>query len=163
MADPKLKHSVLDRLVEADRKWDGTRPTSWSDSLDLVKKTLLRDLQWILNTRQISEPADEPFELLKESVYNFGLPDITALSASSSETPARLRRYIEDAIEMFEPRLTDVRVTLSSPGGSKDRRVQFLIEADLRVDPDPERVEFDTVLEVSSGKFAVSSHHGAHD
>jgi len=163
MADPQLKHSVLDRLVQSDRKWDGTRPTGWGESLDVVKRSLLRDLQWILNTRQTSQPAEAPHGLLRKSVYNFGLPDITVLSATSSETPGRLRRFIEDAIETFEPRLTDVRVTLSSSGDTKDRRVQFLIEADLNVDPDPERVEFDTVLEVSSGKFAVSSHYDAND
>jgi len=153
----------LDRLIGSDRRWDGTRPQSWSESLDLVKRSLLRDLQWILNTRQISEPIGEPYELLSESFINFGLPDITALSADSAETPARLRRYIEDAIEAFEPRLTDVRVTLSDRGGSRDRRVQFLIEAELQMDPDPERVEFDTVLEVSSGKFSVSSHQDTDD
>jgi len=163
LAEPTIKHSVLDRLIGADRKWDGTRPKNWNESLDLVKKSLLRDLQWILNTRQISEPIGEHFELLSKSVINFGLPDITALSADSSDTPARLRRHIEDAIEAFEPRLTDVRVTLSNPGGSKDRRVQFLIEAELNLDPDPQRIEFDTVLEVSSGKFAVSSHQEAND
>jgi len=142
LAEPTIKHSVLDRLIGADRKWDGTRPKNWNESLDLVKKSLLRDLQWILNTRQISEPIGEHFELLSKSVINFGLPDITALSADSSETPAR---------------------TLSNPGGSKDRRVQFLIEAELNLDPDPQRIEFDTVLEVSSGKFAVSSHQEAND
>jgi type VI secretion system protein ImpF len=89
--------------------------------------------------------------------------DITALSAESAETPTRLRRMIEECIERYEPRLTDVRVTLSAPGDSKERRVQFLIEAFLKVDPEPERVEFDTVLELSSGKFAVSSHRGSHD
>ena len=163
MAEPTIKHSVLDRLIGSDRRWDGTRPKSWHESLDLVKRSLLRDLQWILNTRQISEPIGEPYELLSESVINFGLPDITALSADSAETPARLRRYIEDAIAAFEPRLTDVRVTLSDRGGSKDRRVQFLIEAELQMDPDPERVEFDTVLEISSGKFAVSTHQDTDD
>jgi type VI secretion system protein ImpF len=101
--------------------------------------------------------------LLEESAFNFGLPDITNLSADSSETPARLRRYIEGAIERFEPRLTRVRVTLRDAGDPTDRRVQFLIEADLRVEPDPERVEFDTVLDVSSGKFAVSSHYASDD
>ncbi|MFH1765715.1 MAG: type VI secretion system baseplate subunit TssE [Gemmatimonadota bacterium] len=163
MAEPTIKPSVLDRLTGSDRRWDGARPQSWNESLDLAKRSVLRDLQWILNTRQISEPVGEPYELLSQSVFNFGLPDITSLSADSSETPARLRRFIQDAIETFEPRLTDVRVTLSSSGNSKDRRVQFLIEADLRVDPDPQRVQFDTVLDVSSGKFAVSSHRDADD
>ena len=163
MAEPTIKHSVLDRLIGSDRMWDGTRPKSWTESLSLVKRSLLRDLQWILNTRQVSEPVGEPYELLSQSVFNFGLPDITSLSADSAETPAQLRRFIENAIEAFEPRLTDVRVTLSGSGDSKDRRVQFLIEADLKLDPDPQRVQFDTVLEVSSGKFAVSSHQGSDD
>jgi len=163
MAEPTLKPSVLDRLVGMDRRWDGTRPDGWADSLDVVKRSLLRDLQWLLNTRQISRPAGDSHELLAQSVFNYGLPDITALSAESSETPTRLRKFIEDAIQRFEPRLTDVRVHLSDPGDSKERRVQFLIEANLDVEPDPERVEFDTVLELSSGKFSVSSHRDSHD
>ncbi len=163
MTEPTIKHSVLDRLVGTDRRWDGNRPDGWTQSLDVVKRSLLRDLQWILNTRQISDPAVEPHDELSASVFNFGLPDITALSADSSETPAKLRRIIEDAIEAFEPRLTNVRVTLSSAAESKERKAQFLIEADLRVDPETERVQFDTVLEVSSGKFAVTSHQSNDD
>jgi type VI secretion system protein ImpF len=163
MAEPTIRHSVLDRLVGSDRRWDGNRPQGWRESLEVAKKSLLRDLQWILNTRQISEPVGEPYEFLKDSILNFGLPDITALSADSSETPARLRRYIEDAIQTYEPRLSDVRITISDLGDSKVRKVKFLIEANLKVDPDPERVQFDTVLEVSSGRFAVSAHHGPDD
>ena len=161
--EPTVRHSVLDRLIGTDRKWDGTRPTSWNEALAVVKKSLLRDLQWLLNARQISEPARSPHDYLAESMYNYGLPDIASLSAESADTPGKLRKYIEETVERFEPRLTGVRVTLSDPGSSTDRRVQFLIEADLRVEPDLERVEFDTVLEVSSGKFAVSSHDPADD
>ncbi len=163
MAEPSIKHSVLDRLVGADRRWDGNRPSTWVQNLELVKRSLLRDLQWILNSRQTSEPVEEPYDLLRDSAFNFGLPDITSLPSDSSETPARLRRYIEEAIERFEPRLTGVRVTVQEKADSKDRRVQFLIEADLKLEPDPERVEFDTVLEVSSGKFAVTSHDPSDD
>jgi type VI secretion system protein ImpF len=162
-SEPTVKHSVLDRLIGADRRWDGTRVVKWRESLEVLQKSLLRDLQWLLNTRQISEPADDSFEFLSESIFNYGLPDITALSADSSETPRRLQRIIEETIERFEPRLSDVRVTAVRTGSSADRRVQFLIEADLRVDPETERVEFDTVLEVSSGKFQITSHKGADD
>jgi type VI secretion system protein ImpF len=68
-----------------------------------------------------------------------------------------LRRTIEDAIELFEPRLTDVRVTLVDSGTSARRRVRFLIEGQLQTDPDPQQVEFDTVLEIPSKRFEVSS------
>jgi type VI secretion system protein ImpF len=158
-----MRHSVLDRLIGTDRRWDGNRPASWGESLEILKKSLLRDLQWLLNTRQISDPAGEHQDLLSESIYNYGLPDITMLSADSSETPGRLQQLIEETIERFEPRLSDVRVTLVRGGSSTDRKVEFLIEADLRVEPESERVEFDTVLEVNSGKFQITSHADAND
>jgi type VI secretion system protein ImpF len=161
--EPTVRHSVLDRILGTDRRWDGTRPVGWRESLEVAKKSLLRDLQWLLNSRQIGEPAGPPHEFLSRSMYNLGIPDIASLSADSSETPVRLVRFIEQAIQDFEPRLADVRVTLADAGSSADRRVQFLIEAKLRVEPDPERVEFDTVLEVSSGKFALSTRKSAHD
>lgn len=161
--EPTVKHSVLDRLIGSDRRWDGTRPTLFHESLEVAKKSLLRDLQWLLNTRQISEPAAGSFEFLSKSVFNYGLPDITALSADSSETPGRLRRLIEETIERFEPRLSNVRVTLVRGGSSVDRKVDFLIEADLRVEPETEHIEFDTVLEVSSGKFQITSQRHADD
>ena len=162
-SEPTVRHSVLDRLIGTDRKWDGTRPKGWEESLGVLQKSILRDLQWLLNTRQISEPAGEPHEYLSTSIFNYGLPDITRLSADSSETPGRLRKIIKETIECYEPRLSDVRVSLLRTGSSTDRRVQFLIEADLKVDPETERVEFDTLLDVSSGKFAVTSHHAADD
>ncbi len=162
-SEPTVRHSVLDRLLRTDRRWDGNRPAGWRESLEVAKRSLLRDLQWLLNARQVSEPAVAPFEFLSRSLYNFGIPDIALLSADSSETPARLVRLIERAIQDFEPRLSDVRVTLAESENRRVRRVEFLIEANLRVEPDPERVEFDTVLEVSSGKFALSTRKPAHD
>lgn len=161
--EPTVRHSVLDRLIGTDLKWDGTRPKRWEESLAVVQKSLLRDLQWLLNTRQISEPADKAHEFLSRSVFNYGLPDITQLSADSSETPGRLREILEETIERYEPRLSNVHVSLVRKGGSTDRRVQFFIEADLNVEPETERVEFDTILEVSSGKFAVTTHDTADD
>jgi predicted component of type VI protein secretion system len=34
--------------------------------------------------------------------------------------------------------------------------VRFRVEATLRTEPDPERVEFDTVLELATKRFEVS-------
>jgi len=66
-------------------------------------------------------------------------------------------RQVEEAIELFEPRLTNVRVvTMESPARAERRQIRFHIEALLKLDPDPERVEFDTVVETSSGKILVT-------
>lgn len=162
MPDHLARQSVLDRILRTDLLYEGAgdrgrKPRGWDESVGLLKRNLLRDLQWLLNTRRTSDDELEAHPHLRRSVYNFGLEDITTFSADSSETPAELRRTIETTIERFEPRLTDVRVTLVDPGESGQRRIRFLVEGSLRTDPDPERVEFDTVLEITSKRFEVSS------
>lgn len=163
MADPLVRQSVLDRLIGGDLVYEGAGdrgrpPRNWDESVAILKRNLLRDLEWLLNTRRVSDPARAPHEQLSRSVYNYGLRDITTFSADSSETPARLREEIERTIETFEPRLAEVRVRLVDAGDRTDRKVKFLIDGTLRTEPDPERVEFDTVLEITSKRFEVSTH-----
>jgi type VI secretion system protein ImpF len=92
---------------------------------------------------------------LERSIYNYGLPDFASMSADSASTPARLLRSIEREIELFEPRLKDVKISRDDSGKTKGRNLKFVIEATLRLDPHTERVEFDTVLEMHSGRFTL--------
>ncbi len=134
----------------------------------ILKRNLLRDLEWLLNTRRTQQLTEEgkeeegasgpAYRHLGRSLYNYGLVDIASFDADSSKTPEELRRTIEETIERFEPRLEEVTVTLVEAAKSTDRRVQFLIEGTLRTEPDPERVEFDTVFEIASKRFEVSTH-----
>jgi type VI secretion system protein ImpF len=167
MADELVRQSVLDRLIGADLvrgggAGEGRPARSWEESVKLLERNVLRDLEQLLNTRQVSEPAEPPYDHLSNSVYNYGLLDFTNLSADAAWTGDRIRRLIKEAIERFEPRLTDVEVVDPDEGESKSketivkRRVRFRVEATLRTDPDPERVEFDTVLETTSKRFEVS-------
>ena len=152
-----VRQSILDRLV--DKRW--VEPKGWDDSIEQLKSNLLRDLECLLNTRESGSPATAPRVELERSIYNYGLPDFASMSADSSATPARLLRAIEREIELFEPRLTDVRISQALEKDGKDKKkqsleVKFVIEATLRLDPDPERVHFDTVLEMSAGHFTVA-------
>ena len=167
MAEPLVRQSVLDRLIGENLVYEGAGdrgrpPRTWDESVTVLKRNLLRDLEYLLNARQTSDPARAPHEHLSRSAYNYGLRDITLFSADSSETPGELRRTIEATIEQFEPRLTDVRVRLVESGTSTGRRVEFSIEGTLLTKPDPEQVEFDTVLEITSRRFKVSPHTSTH-
>jgi type VI secretion system protein ImpF len=168
MAEDLVKQSVLDRITGADLVVKGGgdrgRPArTWAESVDVLERNVLRHLEELLNTRQVSEPAGPPHEHLERSLYNYGLLDFSNLSADSAWTPHEVRRLIKESIELFEPRLTDVEVVDPEGDESKGksrklrRTVRFRIEATLRTDPDPERVEFDTVLDVASKRFEVSS------
>ncbi len=130
--------------------WPATR----SQSLRYFKEALKRDLEWLLNTRQPPIPELVDYPLAKASVINFGLPDITSLGLSSASDHGRLRKAIETCLRNFEPRLMDVRVTLEG-SDTADRRLRFHIEGNMKLDPAPEEISFDTVLELSSGEYKV--------
>jgi type VI secretion system protein ImpF len=163
MAESLVRQSILDRLLGEDLLYEGAGdrgrpPRTWEESVTVLKRNLLRDLEYLLNTRRTTDVARDPHDHLSRSVYNYGLKDIATFSADSSETPDEVRRTIERAIALFEPRLTDVRVTLTEAGKSTDRKVEFHIEGTLQTEPDPERVEFDTVLEIAKKRFEISPH-----
>ncbi|MDH3496974.1 MAG: type VI secretion system baseplate subunit TssE [Gemmatimonadota bacterium] len=148
-----IRLSVLDRLIDREPASRVEASQSWADSVQEMKHAVRRDLEWLLNTRRIAEPAPDEYAELQQSVYHYGLRDITSLSADAPDVGARLRKYVQETVTLFEPRLADVRVRASE--GQDTRQIRFVIDALLRIDPNPEEVQFDTVLEVASGKFDV--------
>jgi type VI secretion system protein ImpF len=96
---------------------------------------------------------------LRASVYDFGLPDLSSHSHDSEATRKLLARQMEECINTFEPRLTAVQVMVRDAGTAETpHRIRFSVDALLKMEPNPERVTFDTVLEVTSGQFQVSGH-----
>ena len=89
-----------------------------------------------------------------KSVAFFGLPDFTGVSAKSHIEQTRMTQAIEQAVKIFEPRFINVKVSME-PLNNLDRMFKFRIEANLDVEPAPEPVVFDTVLQMGSGNFAV--------
>jgi type VI secretion system protein ImpF len=134
----------------AVEEWPATR----AQSLRYFKDALKRDLEWLLNTRQPPIPEIDDYALAKASTINYGLPDITAMGLNSASDNRRLRLAIEACLRNFEPRLANVRVTLDS-GDTADRKLRFHIEGLMKLDPAPEEISFDTVLELSSGEYKV--------
>lgn len=158
--EPTVQQSVLDRLLDFEPRLAGDPPLSWSDSVDRLRNSVRRDLEWLLNTRRICQPAPAEFPEVQASVYHFGLKDITSESRDSAETPEVLRRRIEECVRLFEPRLSNVQVSIREAGSDVRQRLFFTIHALLEMEPDPERVLFDTVLETGSGSFSVKGEAG---
>jgi len=128
---------------------------SWARSVSEFKESVRRDVEWLLNTRRIAEPAPDQLEELQDSLYHYGLRDITSLSADAPETRTKLCRRIENTVVAFEPRLADVKVTVEDTGEGAKRELHFSIEGLLRMEPNPEQVVFDTVLETTRCRFEV--------
>jgi type VI secretion system protein ImpF len=68
---------------------------------------------------------------------------------------------LESTISSFEPRLSGVKVNIVESGSNSGRQVRFQIEALLLMDPSPELISFDTVLELSSGEYQIKGEQSA--
>ncbi len=155
--DPDLAvtASVLDRLIDSNPDAKADPPANRSQSVRQLKASLRRDLEWLLNTRRNPDEVPETYEELFRSLYNYGLPDVTSMGLSSPRDRQRLLRMVEQTIEIFEPRLTGTRVRAVENSASGPRILRFQIEALLKMDPAPEQILFDTVLQLNSGEYQI--------
>ena len=154
----QLLPSLLDRLL--DDHPEESREPAWRDVqvVRVLKASLCRDLQNLLNAHRLLAVIPEAYAELKTSLLNYGLPDLQSMEVREDHDLGLLCRLIEESIQAFEPRLQGVRVrpVIDAEGRKQiDRRVRFEIEAVLVVEPLREPVLFSSLLDVSSGEFAV--------
>jgi type VI secretion system protein ImpF len=154
----QLLPSLLDRLL--DDHPEESREPAWRDVqvIRVLKASLCRDLQNLLNAHRLLATIPEVYSELKTSLLNYGLPDLQSMEVREDHDLGLLCRLIEESIQAFEPRLQGVRVRpVIDAEGKKpiDRRVRFEIEAVLVVEPLREPVLFSSSLDVASGEFAV--------
>jgi type VI secretion system protein ImpF len=150
----RVTPSVLDRLLDFEPNESQEAPKTRSTSLRELRTSIRRDLEWLLNTRRHVETLDDKLEETPKSVAFYGLPDFTGLAAKNQGEQIRLASEIEEALRIFEPRFLDLKVTLE-PLNNTDREMRFRIEARLNVEPAPEPIAFDTVLQLGSGDFQI--------
>jgi type VI secretion system protein ImpF len=155
-----VTQSLLDRLID-DKPREADAPMSRAQSVRNLKESLKHDLEWLLNTRRNPDAAPDSMQELSQSLFNYGLPDFSALSVSSTRDRDRLLVELERTVALFEPRLKDIRITLTTDSLGYSRVLHFQIEGMLQMDPAPEQVSFDTVLQLASGEYKVRGERGA--
>lgn len=146
--------SVLDRLIDQEPESTQEAPAGRLQSLREMKAGLWRDLAALLNTKRGENDIPPEFQQVNSSVLAFGLVDFTSFSLKSPADQNRLRRAIEQGIRTFEPRLSGVVVTLEERG-ELDPALRFRVDALLQVDPAPEPISFDTVLQADTCHILV--------
>ena len=147
--------SVLDRLIDEDLRIPEKLLTR-SESVRKLRDGVRRDLEWLLNTRHPVVLAPEDSQLAR-SLYMYGIPDVTSMSAKNIQDRQALLQAMQDTIARFEPRIANPRVTLAPEQDDKIPVLRFIIEGLLRVDPSPEQLAFGAVVELASGECRVES------
>jgi type VI secretion system protein ImpF len=150
-----VQPSLLDRLTDTAPMTPADPPTTRESSEREFRESVQRDLEWLLNTRRAIVPVPENCPEVHRSAQEYGLPDTTGIAVGTEQGRRLLLEILQDTIERFEPRLGSPRVRLVDVGQHGAPRVRFTVEASLRMDPSPEHVVFDTVLEVARGEYEV--------
>jgi len=156
-----VTQSVLERLIDRDPAGVTEAPPTRAQSVRLLRASVRRDLEWLLNTRRTPEPAGPDYPDVSQSVYNYGLPDLNSLNWESSRDRNRLAKVVQEAVALFEPRIRDIHVIALEPAPGSPHVMRFQIEGLLQMDPSPEHISFDTTLQLSSGEYQVKGDSSA--
>ena len=152
-----VQPSLLDRLTDDAPDQGNDPPVTREESVRRFRQAVQRDVEQLLNTRRSMVDPGEARPALRQSMFAFGLPDLLRIAPATPEGQAQLTRDLQEAIARFEPRLAQVAVRLVANDQKGAPQVRFTVEGTLRMDPSPEQVVFDTVVELASGDVDVGT------
>lgn len=149
--------SLVDRLSLEDPHSSGGLlgdRINYRDVVRRYKDSVKRDLEWLFNTRRTFDNRMEEYPQISSSVYAYGLPDITSVNIGSVNEQRQLVQVMKECLRLFERRLTDVVIDFDPIVGG-NRSLQFKISGVLQMDPAPEEIFIDTVLDSTNSKYEV--------
>lgn len=159
----RLQPALLDRLTDDQRDVREEPREQRVLSLKQLRKGVLRDLAWLLNTDNLGASADLSGKPeVTSSVLNYGIPCLTGRTASGTDV-SDLAAIIKQAIQDFEPRILsdslEVRVDMA-PGKMNQNAIVFHIEGDLWAQPAVEHLFIKTEFDLETGHVTVTGADG---
>jgi len=130
---------LLERLAESDQY------SGYSSSINTehLSRSVLNHLALLLNTRRGSSPLSP----------DYGLPDFNDMVTRFPDAIVELKREIKKTVELFEPRLTRVRVS-HVQDDDNPLSLRYEISAQLVMPGSKSSIWFETTLD-DSGKVKV--------
>lgn len=154
----RLIPSLLDRLTDENPyEKNESRNARVGSSLSL-RESVLRDLEWLLNTGNIQGSLDlDNYPEVIESVINYGMPNLSGKTISTTDLTA-VQESIRQTIRVFEPRILPNTVRVSLVPGSGDMHANsavFQIEATMWGRPMPEALFMRTEIDLELGEVVL--------
>jgi len=157
---PIAQLSLLDRLIDEEPDKLRDPPLSPAESIAALRRSVRRDLEALLNARRCWRSWPEGYTELGVSPVGYGISDFSAGAFNDPRRREWLRSDVEQTIRRFEPRLVRLRVTLMESKDQLEARLHLRIEALLRVEPGPEPIAFDTLVDAATAEVMVKAGAG---
>jgi type VI secretion system protein ImpF len=145
--------SVLDRLLDAHPDQAQDRPRSAAQTVTLLRAAVHRDVEYLLNARRPWRSVRDP--ALRKSPLGYGISDFTAGAFNDRREREVLRSEIEETIRRFEPRLARLEVEVVEDASPLRATLTLRIKALLLVEPLPEPISFDTLVDTTTADVAL--------
>ena len=150
-----LQPCLLDRLADDEPLQKVESREQRVLSFRKLKQSVIRDLQWLLNAGCLETTQDlSIYPHVKQSVLNFGIPDLTGTAASNADRTA-LERVLRQVIVDFEPRIIKTSLKVRAQATGEHNTIIFEIEGELWAQPLPERLYLKTILDLELGSVEV--------
>ncbi|MGH7025067.1 MAG: type VI secretion system baseplate subunit TssE [Caulobacteraceae bacterium] len=116
-----------------------------------LRATVMRELNWILNTTSLDSLDDlEPYPEVRTSVLNYGVRDLAGKTLTRSVLQARAKQ-IRDAIRAFEPRMDATQLDVEPlEEAERENAVTYVIRGDVTSAVQAMPVEFKTDVELDT-------------
>lgn len=150
----ELQMSVFDRLLDHDPDQSADRPRTDRQSERLIRDSIRRDVQNLLNTRRSCIPFPEEFGA-KGTVLDYGVEDFVGHSLTSKRQRSRFLGAVRDLLLDHEPRFKSVEVTFIEDRPGDDRSLRFKIDAVVYSEPVPETLSLASEVEPVARSFSV--------
>jgi type VI secretion system protein ImpF len=159
-ADPIAQLSLIDRLIDEEPDKPRDPSISPAESLENLRRSVRRDLEALLNTRRRWRRWPDSHSELALSPLSYGIPDFSSGAFNDPRRREWLRYELEQTIRGFEPRLARLRVTLLEPKDELEATLRLRVEGLLRVEPAPDPIAFDTLVDAATAEVVVKTSAG---
>lgn len=153
----RLQPSLLDRLT--DKEPDKISESRNARVIDLKELRLIieRDLSWLLNTNNNATLIDEErFPNVRQSVLNYGVREVAG-DYSTLDRAEMIRKSIQRAIELFEPRIHKGSIDVNLRAGEQNREtvISFDIRGDMWAQPMPLELYLRSEVDITTGELKL--------
>lgn len=151
--------TLLDRLIDQNPGCDQESATEWNNGLIALKESIRRDLENLLNTRLTVAVDYQRFPELKRSILNYGLIDFSQVPLESESDQKQFAARIEQVIELFEPRFSNLSVELFNKDKNQKRMLYLTISATMQLEAQLITVAYQSQVDVLD-RHLESLQHG---
>lgn len=153
----RLQPSLLDRLT--DDAPDQTEEPQGNRVIDLrrLREIVQRDLSWLLNTGSSEAVIDpELYPHAAKSTLNYGIGHVAG-SYSTVERADAIRKVMQKAIEVFEPRIDPetLEVRFRHASSKTDTVINYDIAADMWAQPLPIELFLRSQVDLATGQLKL--------